>query len=182
MSKWIIIGVLVVVVIAGIGTYNGLVSKSEAVNSKFATIENYLQRRGDLIPNVVNSVKGYAKQELDVINAVTDARAKLSGASTMSEKAEADAELSNAISRLLVVVENYPELKSDRVFMQLIDELAGTENRIATARKDYNDAVERYNASIKKFPNNIFAGMFGLEAKEYFKASEGSKVVPNVEF
>ena len=182
MNKWIVIGIIVVIIIGAIAMYNGMVSKSEDVEGKFAIIDTYLQRRADLIPNLVNTVKGYAKQEQSIIDSVTNARAKLVGASTVSEKAEADAELSSAISRLLVVVENYPEITSNQNFQQLADELEGSENRIATARNDYNNAVAEYNSSIKKFPSNIMANMFGFGAKEYFKASEGSKEVPKVEF
>ena len=141
-----------------------------------------MQRRADLIPNLVNTVKGYANQEKEIINTVTTAREKLVGANSVTAKAEADQELTNALSRLLVVVENYPELKSSQNFIQLSDELAGTENRIATARRDYNEAVKTYNLKIKKFPSNVMANMFGFGEKQYFEASEESKNVPNVQF
>ena len=141
-----------------------------------------MQRRADLIPNLVNTVKGYANQEKEIINKVTTAREKLVGANSVTAKAEADQELTNALSRLLVVVENYPELKSSQNFIQLSDELAGTENRIATARRDYNEAVKTYNLKIKKFPSNVMANMFGFGEKQYFEASEESKNVPNVQF
>ena len=178
----ILITVVAIIVIAIISSYNGIVSKAEDVDNKFAAIDTQLQRRADLIPNLVNTVKGYAKQEQDVINSVTEARAKLAGANTVSEKAEADQELTSALNRLMVVVENYPDLKSSENFIQLSDELAGTENRIATARRDYNEAVKEYNTQIKKFPTNIMAGMFGFNAKEYFEAKEGAQEVPNVNF
>ena len=178
----VIVAIIVIIVIALVASYNGIVSKSEEVDNKFADIDTQLQRRADLIPNLVNTVKGYAKQEQDVINAVTDARAKLVGANTVSEKAEADQELSSALNRLLIVVENYPELKSSENFRQLSDELAGTENRIATARRDYNQAVKEYNLQIKKFPTNIMAGMFGFGEKEYFEAKETAQEVPSVNF
>jgi LemA protein len=174
-----VIGILIAIFAGG---YNSLVSKEELVDSKFADIDTMLQRRLDLIPNLVNTVKGFASHETEVINSVTDARAKLAGASTVEEKATADSELSGALSRLLVVVENYPDLKSSENFRQLSDELAGTENRIAVSRRDYNEAVRDYNASIKKFPSNITAGMFGFEAKEYFEAKEGADNVPSVNF
>ncbi len=178
----IILAVIVVIAIVLIGGYNGIVSASEEVDNKFATIDTQLQRRADLIPNLVNTVKGYADQEKEVINSVTTAREKLVGANSISAKAEADQELTNALNRLLVIVENYPDLKSSQNFIQLSDELSGTENRIATARRDYNEAVKTYNLKIKRFPSNIMANMFGFSAKDYFEASEGSREVPKVEF
>ena len=179
----IVVVVILVAIIAGlVSNYNGVVSLSEEVDNKFATIDTMLQRRADLIPNLVSTVKGYTNQEQAVIDSVTDARAKLAGANSVGEKANADQELSTALSNLLVVVENYPDLKSSQNFINLSDELAGTENRIATARKDYNDAVKEYNTKIKRFPTNIVSGMFGYGVKEYFQASEGSEEVPTVDF
>ena len=179
----IVVVVILVAIIAGlVSNYNGVVSLSEEVDNKFATIDTMLQRRADLIPNLVNTVKGYTNQEQAVIDSVTDARAKLAGANSVGEKANADQELSTALSNLRVVVENYPDLKSSQNFINLSDELAGTENRIATARKDYNDAVKEYNTKIKRFPTNIVSGMFGYGEKEYFQASEGSEEVPTVDF
>lgn len=179
----IVVVVILIAIIAGlVSSYNGVVSLSEDVDNKFATIDTMLQRRADLIPNLVNTVKGYTNQEQAVIDSVTDARAKLAGANSVEEKANADQELSTALSNLLVVVENYPDLKSSQNFINLSDELAGTENRIATARKDYNDAVKEYNTKIKRFPTNIVSGMFGYGEKEYFQASEGSEEVPTVDF
>ena len=179
----IVVVVILVAIIAGlVSNYNGVVSLSEEVDNKFATIDTMLQRRADLIPNLVNTVKGYTNQEQAVIDSVTDARAKLAGANSVGEKANADQELSTALSNLLVVVENYPDLKSSQNFINLSDELAGTENRIATARKDYNDAVKEYNTKIKSFPTNIVSRMFGYGEKEYFQASEGSEEVPTVDF
>ena len=178
----IIIAVIAVIAIILIGGYNSIISASEEVENKFSTIDTQLQRRADLIPNLVNTVKGYANQEKEIINTVTTAREKLVGANSVTAKAEADQELTNALSRVLVVVENYPELKSSQNFIQLSDELAGTENRIATARRDYNEAVKTYNLKIKKFPSNVMANMFGFGEKQYFEASEESKNVPNVQF
>ena len=179
----IVVVVILIAIIAGlVSNYNGVVSLSEEVDNKFATIDTMLQRRADLIPNLVNTVKGYTNQEQAVIDSVTDARAKLAGANSVGEKANADQELSTALSNLLVVVENYPDLKSSQNFINLSDELAGTENRIATARKDYNDAVKEYNTKIKRFPTNIVSGMFGYGEREYFQASEGSEEVPTVDF
>ena len=178
----VIIGIILLIGITIGSTYNSILNKSEDVEGMYANIDSQLQRRNDLIPNLVNTVKGFASQEKEVINSVTEARSKLAGAQSIEEKSKADSELSSALSRLLVVVENYPELKSNQNFMQLSDELAGTENRIQVARKNYNDAVKGYNLKIKKFPSNIIANMFGFEAKSYFEASEESKNVPNVQF
>ena len=178
----VLIAIIIIVIAMFVSSYNGIIAKSEEFDNKFATIDTQLQRRGDLIPNLVNTVKGYAKQEQDVINSVTEARTKLAGATTVSDKAKADEELTGALNRLMVVVENYPDLKSSQNFIQLSDELAGTENRIATARRDYNEAVKEYNLKIKRFPTNIIAGMFGYSKRDYFEASEQSKEVPNVNF
>lgn len=179
----IVVAVILIAIIAGVASsYNGVVGLAEEVDNKFATIDTMLQRRADLIPNLVNTVKGYTNQEQSVIDSVTEARAKLAGANTVEEKANADQQLTGALNRLLLVVENYPDLKASQNFINLSDELAGTENRIATARKDYNDVVKKYNTKIKKFPTNLIAGMFGFEKKEYFQASEGSEEVPTVDF
>lgn len=184
-SKTILIGIVVVVVIGiimGVSQYNSLVGTSENVSNKSAAIDTVLQRRVDLIPNLVNTVKGYASHEKEVMQAVSDARSKLAGAGSMQEKADADAELTGSLSRLLAITENYPDLKADTQFTALQDELAGTENRIAVARKDYNDAVKDYNQKIRRFPTNIFAGMFGFDKAEYFKAAAGAETVPDVSF
>lgn len=180
----IIVGIIILllIVIGGILSYNGLVVLAEEVDNKFATIDTMIQRRADLIPNLINTVKGYTNQEQSVIDSVTEARAKLNSANSVVDKANADQELTSALNNLLVVVENYPDLKSSENFINLQDELAGTENRIATARKDYNDAVKEFNAKIKRFPTNIISGMFGFEAEEYFQATEGSEEVPTVDF
>lgn len=184
MKKTWIAVIAAVVVVGGIGvsSYNSLVTTHETVEQSFSDIDSMLQRRADLIPNLVNTVKGYAAHESEVITEVADARAKLAGATTTAEKAEADGELSSAISRLLAVVENYPELKADTQFTALTDELAGTENRIAKAREDYNEKVKDYNTSIKRFPRVIFAGMLGFEKADYFEANESANKVPSVEF
>lgn len=181
----VLIAVIVVVVLIAavfIGGYNSLVSAKENVDSYRSAIDTQLQRRNDLIPNIVNTVKGYTNHESEVLGAVSDARARLAGASTTKEAAEADAELSSAVGRLLMIVENYPELKADTQFTALTDELAGTENRIAVARKDYNDAAKSYNTMIKRFPKVILANMFGFEKADYFEAAEGAEKVPEVNF
>lgn len=179
---WIVLAVVAVLAIGIFSSYNGLVSMNENVNGKWSQIDNQLQRRSDLIPNLVNTVKGYASHEQAAIQAVSDARAKLAGAQGPAAKAQANADMNGALSRLLMVAENYPNLKADASFKQLMDELAGTENRIAVARKDYNDAVQGYNTKIKSLPTSLFAGAFGFTAKEYFKVDEAAKAVPQVKF
>ncbi len=177
-----IIAAIVIVIGMLFSSYNGLVSMNENVTGKWAQVENQLQRRNDLIPNLVNTVKGYAAHETEVFAAVADARAKLGGAKTVAEASAANNEMNSALSRLLMVAENYPELKSNANFSQLQDELAGTENRIAVARKDYNDAVQIYNAKIKSLPASLYAGAFGFTARDYFKADETAQKVPQVKF
>ena len=184
-SLFIIGGILLVVVIligSLISKYNSLVTLDEEVTNKYATIDVQLQRRADLIPNLISTVKGYMAHEQEVIDSITEARANLKSASGVKETAEANEQLTTALNNLLVVVENYPTLKADTQFTALQDELAGTENRISVARKDYNDAVKQFNSTIKKFPNNLFANMLGFEVKEYFEASENANEVPNVSF
>lgn len=176
----IVLGIIAIVVISAISAFNGVVGLNEDVNNKKSQIDNQLQRRADLIPNFVETVKGYMAHETAAIKAVTDARAKLAGASTTEAGLQANNELTGALSRLLVVVENYPDLKANTQFTALQDELAGTENRIATARKDYNDAVTSYNRKIRTFPTNIFAGMFGFDKAAYFEASGNATNVPDL--
>jgi LemA protein len=164
------------------GNYNTFVSLDEAVKGSWAQVENQLQRRYDLIPNLVETVKGYAKQEKDVLVEVTNARAKVGGAGNVPDKIKANNELSGALSRLLVVVEKYPDLKSNQNFLRLQDELAGTENRIAVERKRYNDAVKAFNVAIRSFPANLLAGMFGFQTAPFFEAPAAAKVNPQVKF
>ncbi len=164
------------------GTYNRFVVLDEGVKSAWAQVENQLQRRYDLIPNLVETVKGYAKQERDVLVEVTNARAKVGSAQTVPDKIRANNELTSALSRLLVVVERYPELKSNQNFLRLQDELAGTENRIAVERRRYNEAVQAYNIAIRSFPANILAGMFGFEKAAFFEAPPAAKEAPKVKF
>lgn len=177
-----LIAVIAIIAVGCVGSYNGLVGEREEIDALLSNIDTQLQRRNDLIPNIVNTVKGYTNHESEVLKNVSDARAKLGGASTTAEKSEADNELSGALSRLLMVVENYPELKADTQFSALTDELAGTENRIAVARQDYNNAAKKYNSAIKKFPKVIFANIFGFEKADYFEAADGADKAPTVNF
>ena len=164
----VIIAVIVIIAVSIIGSYNGLISLEESTNTAYSDIQVQLQRRMDLVPNLVNTVKGYAAHETEVFTAVSDARAKLAGAGTVEE--------ASAIS------ESYPELKSNENFLSLQDELAGTENRIGVARKDYNDAVQKYNVKIRSFPTNIFANMLGFEKKQQFEADSAAQSAPSVSF
>jgi len=187
LKKGLIILLVIVAIFAILGfslagSYNSFVTKQETVNQSYAQIQTQLQRRADLIPNLVNTVKGYASHEKDVLQGIADARARLAGAQTPKEAANADAQLNTALSRLLVVVENYPNLKADRQFTQLMDELAGTENRIATARRDYNTVVKDYNQQVKQFPGVVIARMFGFNEKDYFQADQGAEKAPSVDF
>ena len=182
----IIVGIVVILLIIPYsylkGTYNALVRMEEQVNGAWAQVENQLQRRYDLIPNYVETVKGYAKHEREVFVQVTQARSKVAGAGTVEEKAVANNQLSSALARLLVVVERYPQLKANANFIRLQDELAGTENRIAVARKRYNDTVRQFNRRIRMFPSNIIAGSMGLEQRDYFEIEESARNAPQVDF
>lgn len=178
----IIVAVVGILFAFSFGSYNSLVSMDESVNQQWANVESKLQRRFDLIPNLVESVKGAMAQEKEVFTAIADARAKMAGAKTMDEKVEASNQLEGALGRLLVVTENYPELKSNQNVTALMDELAGTENRISVERDRYNEVVSKYNASIRRFPKNIFAGMFDFKERPYFKATEGAENAPKVKF
>ena len=178
----IVVIILALLALLFIPKYNSLVTAEESVDSKWAQVENQLQRRYDLIPNLVESVKGYAKHEQDIISSISEARSQMGNARTPEEQAVANDTLNGALSRLLVVVENYPNLKADANFRQLMDELAGTENRLAVAREDYNNEVQSFNKNVKRFPGNLIAGMFGFEQKEYFKAAAGSEKAPSIDF
>lgn len=187
MRKLLIPIIIVVAIIALIAallipSYNGFVDSDENVNQAYAQVENQLQRRVDLIPNLVNTVKGFAEQEREILTEIADARARLAGADSPSEQAEADGELAGALSRLLVIVENYPDLKSDANFRQLMDELAGTENRLAVARQDYNEAVSLHNRKVNRMPGKLIAGVFGFDEREYFEAKDGAEEAPEVDF
>jgi len=182
----IIIGVIILLILIPYGylkgTYNSLVTMDESVKAAWAQVENQLQRRSDLIPNLVETVKGFASQEKDVFIKVTEARSRVAGAGTISEKIDANNQLSSALSRLLVVVERYPELKSNTNFLRLQDELAGTENRIAVERMRFNETVRAYNTKIRSFPTNIIAGMFGFERATFFEVPKEAQEAPKVKF
>jgi len=164
------------------GSYNSFVNMDESVSAQWKQVENQLQRRNDLIPNLVSTVKGYASHEKGIFENIARARAMLAGAGSRAESMKAANMMSSALSRLLMVVENYPNLKADRSFNRLMDELAGTENRIAVERKRYNDLVRDYNAMRRRFPTNIIASVFHFEQAAYFKVPETAKAVPKVDF
>lgn len=187
----LVIGIIFLITFWFIGKYNGLVGKEENVSSKWAQVENVYQRRADLIPNLVATVKGYAEHEQEVLTDVIAARAKATSvnfnADNMTEEniktyQAAQDQLSGALSRLLITVEKYPELKANQNFLELQAQLEGTENRISVERQKFNDAVKSYNTDIRKFPTNIIANMFGFEKKAYFEAVDNADVAPKVEF
>jgi len=184
--KKILIGsgiVAIVIIIFFISTYNAIVSKHETITAKWAQVDNQLQRRNDLIPNLVNSVKGYAAYEKGVFEAVTNARSQWAKASSLDEKVKAAGEVDTALSKLLFVAENYPNLKADNTFLKLMDELSGSENRITVERMRYNEAVRDYNITVRMFPGNIIANIWGYKAaNEYFEAQEKARTVPEVKF
>ena len=178
----VIVIILVLLGLMLVPSYNKFVTGEENVSQSYAQVENQLQRRLDLIPNLVSTVKGFASHEENVIGDISDARARLAGASGPEEQSVANGELTGAIGRLLVVVENYPDLKANQNFIQLMDSLEGTENRIGVARQDYNEQVASFNQQVKRFPGKIVASIFGFDEKEYFKADEAAKEVPKVDF
>ena len=186
MQKLIRLVGTVAVVLAAVASsgcsYNTFVSQEETIKTQWAQVENQLQRRNDLIPNLVATAQGFAQQERDVFGAIAESRAKLAGAQTPEQRMAAANEQSNALARLLVVVENYPELKSNQTFARLMDELAGTENRLAVERMRYNEAVQAYNTQRRSFPSNITAGIFGFKEYQVFQAPESAKQVPKVDF
>lgn len=197
MNKvWIVLGVIGVVILltimSVIGKYNGLVTAEENVNTAWAQVENVYQRRADLIPNLVATVKGYASHEKETLQGVIEARSKATGINVDPSKLsdpgvfqkfqQAQSGLSQALSRLMVVVERYPDLKANQNFLALQSQLEGTENRITVERKRFNTAAQGFNTNIRRFPTNMLAGMFGFEKKEYFKAEEGAQSAPKVKF
>lgn len=190
-SVIIIVAVVAAVVIWCITSYNGLVSKEENVDSQWANVESSYQRRSDLIPNLVETVKGYASHEKETLQGVIEARSKatstqINAGDLTSENIQqfqaAQDQLSNALSKLMVVVERYPDLKANENFLQLQSQLEGTENRINVERNKYNEVAKSFNANIRKFPKNIIANMFGFEKKAYFEAQEGAETAPQVKF
>ena len=185
-TLWIVLAVVLAVVLLvtgwGISTKNNLVEKRETVTGAKANVEVMLQRRADLIPNLVNTVKGYAAHEEKVFTDLANARAALSGAKTVEDLNTANNALDSAISRLLVVVENYPDLKADQQFRALMDEISGSENRIKRARDEYNEAAKSYNTKIQKFPTSMIASMAHFEKEAYFEASPEAQTVPEVAF
>lgn len=192
-QMWLIAtGVVVVIILLwGVSGYNGLVSMDEGVQGKWANVETQYQRRSDLIPNLVNTVKGYATHEKTTLESVIKARSEATSVKIdpenltpekMKQYQEAQGSVSSALGKLLMVAENYPDLKANENFLELQTQLEGTENRITVARKDFNDAAKEYNTAIRRFPKSILAGMFGFEKKAYFEAESGAEKAPEVKF
>lgn len=191
MKKWIWIGVVALIAIFFYASYNGLVSKEERLNNAWANVETQYQRRADLIPNLVNTVKGYAAHETQTLEAVTEARARATSINVTADNLtpeqlmayqQAQAEVRSALGRLLAVAESYPDLKANQNFLELQSQLEGTENRIAVARRDFNAEAQRFNTTVRRFPTNLVAGMFGFTTKPYFVADEGTDKAPQVTF
>lgn len=177
----IVLGVIVVLALTLFGTYNSLVTQSTAIDGQWAQVETQYQRRFDLIPNLVSSTQGFMKQEKTIFEDIARARTQYSGAKSLDEKVTGATNVESALGRLLVIMENYPQLKSNETVAKLMDELAGTENRIAVERRRFNELVQTYNTSVKTVPTNIIAGMFGFSAKPYFESVTGAEVAPKVE-
>lgn len=191
MKKWIWIGVVAVVAIFFYATYNGFVNREEGLKSAWSNVETQYQRRADLIPNLVNTVKGYAAHETQTLNEVTEARARATSINLsaddltperLAQFQRAQAEVRSALGRLIAVSESYPDLKANQNFLELQAQLEGTENRIAVARKDFNAAAQQYNVSVRRFPTNLVARMFGFGQKPYFESAEGAAAAPQVTF
>lgn len=191
-KTWIIVAVVAVLVgVMSISSYNSLVNKEETVSTAWSNVENQYQRRADLIPNLVNTVKGYAAHEKETLQAVVDARAKATSMHVdlddltpekLQRYQQLQGEVGSALGRLMAITENYPQLKANENFLELQAQLEGTENRIAVARKDFNDVAKEYNTSVRRFPQNILAGLFGFEKHPYFEAAEGAEKAPEVKF
>lgn len=192
-NKGLIITVVVIVLVAlwGIPSYNGLVGMDENVSNKWANVETQYQRRSDLIPNLVNTVKGYAKHESQTLEAVMAARSQATQVKIdpsnctpqqLAAYQKAQGDVTTALGKLLAITENYPDLKANQNFLELQSQLEGTENRINVARKDFNDSAKEYNTSLRRFPRNIIASMFGFEKRNYFEAETGAEKAPKVEF
>ena len=191
MKKWIWIGAVAVVVIFFYATYNGFVNKEEGLKSAWSNVETQYQRRADLIPNLVSTVKGYAAHETQTLNEVTEARARATSINLsaddltperLAQFQRAQAEVRSALGRLIAVSESYPDLKANQNFLELQAQREGTENRIAVARKDFNAAAQQYNVSVRRFPANLVARMFGFGQKPYFESAEGAAAAPQVTF
>ncbi len=191
MKKWIWIGVVAVVAIFFYATYNGFVNREEGLKSAWSNVETQYQRRADLIPNLVNTVKGYAAHETQTLNEVTEARARATSINLsaddltperLAQFQRAQAEVRSALGRLIAVSESYPDLKANQNFLELQAQLEGTENRIAVARKDFNAAAQQYNVSVRRFPANLVARLFGFAQKPYFESAEGAAAAPQVTF
>lgn len=191
MKKWIWIGVVAVVAIFFYATYNGFVNREEGLKSAWSNVETQYQRRADLIPNLVNTVKGYAAHETQTLNEVTEARSRATSINLsaddltperLAQFQRAQAEVRSALGRLIAVSESYPDLKANQNFLELQAQLEGTENRIAVARKDFNAAAQQYNVSVRRFPANLVARMFGFGQKPYFESAEGAAAAPQVTF
>ena len=190
--KWIVpVAIVVIVIMWAVGAYNGMVTLDEGVQGKWADVETQYQRRADLIPNLVSTVKGYAAHESETLESVVKARSEASSVKVdpenlttekLAEYQKAQSGVSSALGRLMVIVEKYPDLKANQNFLELQSQLEGTENRINVARRDFNEAAKNYNTVIRSFPKNIFAGMFGFEKKAYFEAEKGAEAAPKVEF
>ena len=190
-SLWIVLAVVAVLAVWGYSVYNGLVEKEEAVHGAWSNVETQYQRRADLIPNLVNTVKGYAAHETQTLNEVTEARARATSINLsaddltperLAQFQRAQAEVRSALGRLIAVSESYPDLKANQNFLELQAQLEGTENRIAVARKDFNAAAQQYNVSVRRFPANLVARMFGFGQKPYFESAEGAAAAPQVTF
>lgn len=182
-KTWIIVLVVILVVVFWvIGKYNSFIVQNEGIDNQWAQVENQLQRRFELIPSLVNTTRGMTKQEKEVFGALADARTRYAGSTTVDQKAAAAGQVESSLARLLVIAENYPELKSSKSFSELNVALEGTANRITVERQKYNDLVKNLNAYIKVFPNSIFAGIFGAKERIYFQVSEDAQVIPNTEF
>ncbi len=178
----IILAIIVVLVLWVVGKYNFFVKQNEATTSQWAQVENQLQRRFDLIPNVINTVKGITKQEKDVFGALAEARTRYAGSTSVDEKAKYASQVESSLGRLLVIAENYPQLKSSESFRDLTVTLEGTENRISVERMNYNNLVKNLNANIKTFPSSIIASIFGVKEHSYFEVKDEAKEVPKVDF
>jgi LemA protein len=183
-NKILVIILVIVVILAFwvVGKYNFFINQNEAITSQWAQVENQLQRRFDLIPNVINTVKGITKQEKDVFGELADARTRYAGSTTIDQKATAAGQLESSLGRLLVIAENYPVLQSSQSFRDLTVELEGTENRISVERMKYNDLVKSLNTNVKMFPNSILASIFGVKERSYFEVTTGADAVPKVDF